>query len=266
MRRGSPDSALVRSTASFNESNLFAASRSLRATLYETRGGVSATTTGPNATQHMNATQTARRLLSFDADSLRPTRLATSDTKTAASVWTMTMYPINDAAIGSVGYQIAKPAHSPTNVPKDDAIRKRSQRPPDSAAADPVKSAINANGSQQISKDAIGSQHCKSRLGSIITGHHHSAEPVAVRTTKSLSLHMNVPQTKGSRFTIAMWSSPLIKPSTVRLFQQRIHKSSRRELQQVSHLLAYAGEAHRQVEFLGNGDGAYPPSAARRVG
>src|SRR4030088_386849 len=67
-----------------------------------------------------------------------------------------------------------KPGHSPLNVQETDATTSRSQRRSDKAVARTISSASIANGIHLE----------KSMLGSMIAGHQHSAEPIAIRTSK----------------------------------------------------------------------------------
>src|ERR1700723_2116356 len=75
MRTGPSASVKVCSTACFNETNLFSATRSLRATLEAASSGVRASVIGPNATLQTKTTQITRRLFSFDTTRFRRTRL-----------------------------------------------------------------------------------------------------------------------------------------------------------------------------------------------
>ncbi len=68
------------------------------------------------------------------------------------------------------------------NCSNHNKARKRRQRPPDKIVDRPVDSPTNARGSQSGN----------SRFGSIITGHHHSAEPMTLRTTKSISFRIEL--------------------------------------------------------------------------
>jgi hypothetical protein len=77
-----------------------------------------------------------------------------------------TIHGTKDASILSVGHQIQKPEQIPATEPTSEATKNSSQKGSD--------------------------QKGRSRSGCIITGHQHNAEPVAVKTNRSVSLLMNV--------------------------------------------------------------------------
>jgi hypothetical protein len=86
-------------------------------------GGVSATTTGPNATQQMNASHSARRYFSIHTGTLRRARPATSETTTTGTTLSMaeaTDHGTKDASILSVCHQIQKPEQIPATEPTSD--------------------------------------------------------------------------------------------------------------------------------------------------
>jgi hypothetical protein len=141
-----------------------------------------ATVTGPITRHNPKRIQSKRPFFIFGEDSFRIVRLAIRDTAPAAATVTMITNGRNPAASGSVDGQMMALATRPANVPADEARRTRSQSPPERMAEIAVNKATTING-----------DHCgKSRLGTIVTGHQHIAEPAAVRITKSAFLCMAI--------------------------------------------------------------------------
>ncbi len=194
MRAGPSASAIVCSTARFNETNLFSATRSLRATLEATNCGIRASDTGPNAKQQMNATQMRRRTFPFETHTSRRTRLAKLaqiETGMAASVPAAIANGEYARSIASVRGKIEKPLNKPTNEPTIDMAAIRSQFRLDKRVPKILTPATIVNGVHKKGR---------SRFGSMITGHQHNAVPMRVATIKSLSLDMKPLNWKLSKF------------------------------------------------------------------
>ena len=141
---------------------------------------------GPNATQPMNASQRARRYFSIHTGAQRRARPAISDTTTTGAILSMAeaiTHGTRDASMPSVGHQIQKPEQIPATEPTNEASKNSNQPSSDKVVERTVPRETHAKGRDQVDRW---------RLGCIIPGHQHKAEPVAVKTIRSVSLLMNV--------------------------------------------------------------------------
>ena len=145
-----------------------------------TSRGVSATTVGANAKQARKAHQISRRFWAI-FDSLSATPATTAITETGIEVKVAKPIP-NDASIPSVGGQSLKPQEIPATPPRTDAIISHLDPPSDNAVPRPVTSAMRISGVFHPEE---------SRLGGMMLGHQHIAEPAATITMSSVFLCIN---------------------------------------------------------------------------
>src|ERR1700694_2545392 len=168
------------STALFSDMNRALARPSLCAIRCATSGGVNARTTGPAATPQNRASHSARWVFSLGAGMIAATRHAAIATITAAPIAALITKNPYEAAIGSLGGQIANPPNRPARLPQADASTKTSRFSSDKTVAIPVPRAIGAK----------ESQGGKSRLGSMIAGHQQTTAAMTVRAIRSQSLRI----------------------------------------------------------------------------
>jgi hypothetical protein len=145
------------------------------------RSGVSAHTVGANAKETRKAHQSNRRFFVaiFESLSATPANRAMMETGIEVNVDKPITHGTHDASIPSVGHQNQKPQHIPPIPPRSDAIRSHRHPSLDKAVPSPV---INA-------KRISGVFHPgRSRLGGMILGHQHIAEPAATITMNSVFL------------------------------------------------------------------------------
>jgi hypothetical protein len=142
--------------------------------------GVSATTVGANAKLLRKAHQISRRFFwaIFDSRSATPAATAITETGIETSVAKPTVRTYG-ASLLSVGHQSLKPQQIPANTPRIDALISHPAPSFDRAVASAVISARKISGVFHTGR---------SRLGQIITGHQHNAEPAATITMSSVFL------------------------------------------------------------------------------
>jgi hypothetical protein len=149
-----------------------------------TSRGVSATTVGANAKQMRKAHQINRRLFVTIFDSRSATPAPTATTETGIEVNAVKPIPkgTNAASIPSAGHQSLKPQKIPATPPRIDALISHPVPSSDKAVPRPVTSAMRISGVFHPGR---------SRLGGMILGHQHIAEPAATITMSSVFLCIN---------------------------------------------------------------------------
>ena len=145
---------------------------------------VSATIVGANAKQMRKAHQINRRLFVTIFDSRSATPAPTAITETGIEVNADKPIPkgTSDASIASVGHQSLKPQKIPATPPRTDAIISHLAPSSDKAVPRLVTSAMRISGVFHPGR---------SRLGGMILGHQHIAEPAATITMSSVFLCIN---------------------------------------------------------------------------
>jgi hypothetical protein len=145
------------------------------------RSGVSAHTVGANAKETRKAPQSNRRFFVaiFESRSATPANSAMMETGIEVNVDKPITHGTHDASIPSVGHQSQKPQHIPPIPPRSDAIRSHRHPSLDKAVPSPVINAMRISGVFHPGR---------SRLGGMILGHQHIAEPAATITMSSVFL------------------------------------------------------------------------------
>lgn len=141
--------------------------------------GVNATTVGANAKQTRKAPQSNGRyfVAIFESRSITPANTEIMETGIEVNVSKPMANGTNPASIPSAGHQSQKPQNIPPHPPKSDAIRSHRHPSLDKAVASPVTNAMRISGVFHPGR---------SRLGGMILGHQHIAEPAATITMSSV--------------------------------------------------------------------------------
>ena len=145
------------------------------------RSSVSAHTVGANAKETRKAPQSNRRFFVaiFESRSATPANTAMMETGIEVSVDRPIANGTHDASIPSAGHQSQKPQHIPPIPPRSDAIRSHRHPSLDKAVPSPVINAMRISGVFHPGR---------SRLGGMILGYQHIAEPAATITMSSVFL------------------------------------------------------------------------------
>ena len=142
------------------------------------RSGVSAHTVGANAKETRKTPQSNRRFFVgiFESRSATPANTAMTETGIEVNVDRPIANGTHDASIPSVGHQSQKPQQIPPIPPRSDAIRSHRHPSLDKAVPSPAINAMRISGVFHPGR---------SRLGGMMLGHQHIAEPAATITMSS---------------------------------------------------------------------------------
>jgi hypothetical protein len=160
------------------------------------------TTVGANAKQTRKAPQINRRcfVAIFESRSATPANTAIMEAGIEVNVASPTANGTNDASILSAGHQSQQPKNIPPHPPRTEAIRSRRHPSLDKAVASPVINAMRISGVFHPGR---------SRLGGVILGHQHIAEPAATIRMSSVFLCICSRRRKSGR----RWFGRLIPPA-----------------------------------------------------